>query len=1274
MKTVSRTLQLVIAVLVVVVGLSAASVRVLFPNADRYRGDLETWLGGIAGQPVAIGSLEAEWRGWRPEFRINDLRVRDRAQRGKDGGVNARFESATVSVDVLASLLGGELRPVNIHVDDVALRVNKATEAAAPDTPLRQHLLALLQWLQSQHNLRLDATRVELSDLHVAGEPVAFTNLYLTVSNGGPAHEIEVAADIPGAQNGALRAIASIRGDATAGDWSGELSLDVNGLNLAAIQAWRDRLGNTDVAGRAHLHLESRWQNGRLVDGSGDVGVSDLRVAGAGGVLGPLEAAALVDVQGGDGDWRVHLLKPSSGFAGLDDPTPLASVIYRAEAGASAARVQVGVTKFAIGELVPLLPVALEAPDALWRQLLEAAPGGELRDLAVDFRHHPGGIGDVRVAGIIHDGSVKSSGGLPALSAVDGEFAYDAGGTRLRLSDGAILASMPDLFPEPLRGEKLKGTLSWSANEGERRLRMTDIGMVTADVSAQASGELLWQADDPVPFVDVSLAFSDGNLARLEHFIPTHTFGEKIGAWLDQAFPRGHIRSGQVTLRGRPPRELMADSPLDVTVLANIEDATVHYLDGWPSTERVTGTVRIADRKLVADVSEAYFYDARVLPGRFIVADILADDPVFEWSPRIAGRTEDALRFLRESPLRQDFRSLLDNVNASGKASLALDFRLPLVSGKPLLTGILDVSANTVTVPSLQRGFSDVAGRVRFDQDGMGGEGVTGDYLGKAVVASIETVPERSGHTRVHLTGSADADYVASHLYNAGLLAGASVEAMPILTRLTGSASWDATIDVLEHAGPGESPVVLRVASDLRGARVALPAPFNKAAGDSVDLAVEARFADAEHRQMHLHLGSLASGIFELRAQGGDYRLDRAGIRLGGDMARLPDMAEINISGRIGETAVGEWSALALKPGGDSLPASDALPTRVDLRVDRLHMLDAQFDNVRVQATGDRSGLWRAAINGTDLDGKVSVPADYLNQPVIAEFNRLVLTPVTAAEEEFPDPRRVPPVRFSCVHCTYDDMQLYDVEVVTSRRSDGLSIDSLRMRNDGFLARASGAWTHADGQSQRTSLDVQLSSDDLGKFLASLGHDGGATRGGVTDVTLSASWDGPPSNFDLEAMDGVMHFRAGEGTLTDVRRGTTGRLFGLLVVPDLPRRLKGDFSDLFEDGFVYKQIEGTFNIERGNAYTNDLTLDGSLARIDIAGRTGLADEDYDQLMTVTPKLSESLPLMPIWLVEKAIQRELFNKMFAYQYSITGSWDKPSVTPIVIENEYPADRS
>jgi uncharacterized protein YhdP len=292
----------------------------------------------------------------------------------------------------------------------------------------------------------------------------------------------------------------------------------------------------------------------------------------------------------------------------------------------------------------------------------------------------------------------------------------------------------------------------------------------------------------------------------------------------------------------------------------------------------------------------------------------------------------------------------------------------------------------------------------------------------------------------------------------------------------------------------------------------------------------------------------------------------------------------------------------------------------------------------------------------------------------VARFEHLALIPIDGDDTDTIDPRGLPPVRFTCERCAYGDMQFRDVEMITSQRPDGLSIDSLTLRTDGYEARANGAWTLDGVLGQRTRLDVQLKSDDLGKLLSSLGHTGSATRGGVTDISLAATWDGPPSQFDLGKLDGVLRFRAGRGTLTDVPRGTTGRLFGLLVVPDLPRRLKGDFSDLFEDGFVYKQIEGTFNIEQGNAYTNDLSLDGSLARIDIAGRTGLADEDYDQLITVTPKLSDSLPLMPIWLVEKALRQEFINKLFAYQYTITGSWDDPSVTRVVIEHEYPSDRS
>ena len=44
-----------------------------------------------------------------------------------------------------------------------------------------------------------------------------------------------------------------------------------------------------------------------------------------------------------------------------------------------------------------------------------------------------------------------------------------------------------------------------------------------------------------------------------------------------------------------------------------------------------------------------------------------------------------------------------------------------------------------------------------------------------------------------------------------------------------------------------------------------------------------------------------------------------------------------------------------------------------------------------------------------------------------------------------------------------------------------------------------------------------------------------------------------------------------------------------------------DFSDLFEEGISYKLIEGSFSLDAGNAYTNNLTMDGDTAQVEVVG-------------------------------------------------------------------------
>jgi uncharacterized protein YhdP len=92
----------------------------------------------------------------------------------------------------------------------------------------------------------------------------------------------------------------------------------------------------------------------------------------------------------------------------------------------------------------------------------------------------------------------------------------------------------------------------------------------------------------------------------------------------------------------------------------------------------------------------------------------------------------------------------------------------------------------------------------------------------------------------------------------------------------------------------------------------------------------------------------------------------------------------------------------------------------------------------------------------------------------------------------------------------------------------------------------------------------------------------------------------------------------------------------------------------------YERIEGSFRLDAGNAFTDDVRMHTDTARVDLHGRVGLVSEDYDQIMTVTPKLSASLPLVPLWLAEKFLNRKLIDNAFAYRYIITGTWVNPKV--------------
>ncbi|MGB1111070.1 MAG: AsmA-like C-terminal region-containing protein, partial [Gammaproteobacteria bacterium] len=164
-------------------------------------------------------------------------------------------------------------------------------------------------------------------------------------------------------------------------------------------------------------------------------------------------------------------------------------------------------------------------------------------------------------------------------------------------------------------------------------------------------------------------------------------------------------------------------------------------------------------------------------------------------------------------------------------------------------------------------------------------------------------------------------------------------------------------------------------------------------------------------------------------------------------------------------------------------------------------------------------------------------------------------------------------------------------------------------------------------------------------------------------------WPGSPMSFDLSQLDGRLTMKLGKGRVLDVDPGA-GRLFGLLSFTTLPRRLRGDFADLNEEGFVFDSIEGDFDLVNGVATTENLKMVGPAAKLDIRGEVDLKNETVDQIVDVIPEVSSTLPLAGVLaggvgvgaalLVIQQVLNDPLNRLAKFSYHMHGPWAEPVI--------------
>ncbi len=909
-----------------------------------------------------------------------------------------------------------------------------------------------------------------------------------------------------------------------------------------------------------------------------------------------------------------------------------------------------------------LAAFAVLLPPGMLRDRVAAlAPRGEL--FGLDFRM--AGAGAKRLPDITGRVRFSDLGFEPyrrvaGVTGLDGAIEGRGGGGVVHLATRDAAIKWPLQWRSLATVRRAEGRVEWSRFNDGVRIWLDDGAVDTGHGSAQGRLRMVFRPGE-LPLMDLSATARDMDLRQTWRYLPIEKLKPKSLAWLDAAFRAGRVTEGQVSItgpvRGFPYREGQGR----FVASGRASGVTLHYAPGWPDVHGIEGEARFEGPALHAVASRGVIGDIPFTQAEVNSADLRQAIVALRASAHTdAGR---AIRLLQSSPLAPSFGSAFAGLSAAGPVAGEIAMYLPIKDFQSRVVTVM-ATLSRVSLRHEQQAveMTDIEGDLWVRNREIHAPALTARLLGGPLRASIATTSRPDGGLSTQVEGNGRTRVAQLR----------PIARLPVNAELSGAADWHGVLNVERQADPSvPARGTLEFDSDLRGLASGLPEPFAKTAEAARPLAVRASFGGASAPRIEAHLGDDVHALLQWREEPAEPPIRRGIVAFGASApAALPRADGLWLSGRLEKASLTELLRLKWdRPRGR--PISDWLGG-ADLTVGSFEALGYRFANVSGKLRpGHRA--WEVDVNSPAATGHLVVPYTFPGEvPMVLDLDRLHFgEPVTGREDGTdPDPRQLPAISVDLRDFVFDQRHFGHVKAELARGTTGITLNQFTMQHPAFSAKGRGSWLMQE-RGAECRLEFEAQTGDVLGFMQAM-QLGSLIEGKSGHVSATLSWPGPPEVSALERLSGRIQLAAEDGSLTSLEPGA-GRVFGLMSLAHLPRRLALDFGDLTGEGLAYDTLRGTFRVNDGEAFTDNLTLRGSAAEIGVAGRTSLKDRTYDQTAIVTGQLGASLGVAGALAGGPAVGAALllFSQIFKEPlkgatrgyYRITGSWDDPEVRRI-----------
>lgn len=905
-------------------------------------------------------------------------------------------------------------------------------------------------------------------------------------------------------------------------------------------------------------------------------------------------------------------------------------------------------------------------PETVVELITELNPKGQLDNVAVQFFPERE-IFDFDLSASLNNVSVDNWDGAPLAANVNGTLRTGLLNGYFDLDSEEFTLGFPELFRENWTFHDAKARIYWDVVDDDYILKSDNIAM------SASAGNLKGKLRLDIPLVDsdapmdmaLTVGITEGDASHTPEFLPVHLpMDEGLVEWLDTAIHRADISSGGFLWNGA-----IVDSKRSEDsrwgLFFDIDNGELDYgIGDWPLLNNLSARVFVNDDRVEVIGEEAESAGATL--RNFSAYVPLDDDDLVVSVHGRAFANGDAVRyFLTETPVDEYLEGEARSWKLDGGVSASLKLELP-IENMDDFKFTLDASVTDFifSIPEIDVSVEHIRGQLSFStEDGLNARALYGSFLGRPAEYSIHTVMNGSEliYTDINWHSRISVPRLQHWL------------GLDWLSLLEGDTEYKGQLRLASKV------LDLNVSSDLKGMEIELPAPLAKLPESTLpfNFRLLSNQQGSNHYDLTASLGDLGRTAMRFTPE---FDLSGVVIALGmeGDIQPVAN-DQIIVTGHLPELDIEVWqNRFAGQPGrNDEVELARQL-TVDNVRIDRVQYSDYEWHDVDVSLTGSDDAM-TLAVNSEKLAGSLIIPVAR-DERYRLDVERLHL-PDEQDETGSHDsndvlaevnPALLPDIDATIKSLVIGDQHMGAVSLSLEQTGEGLKIDNLKTSLAGMTLTGFADWVYTNNE-HHSWFQGKLEGGSLGDLNKALGFPE-LVVSEKSRLDINLNWNGSPLNKNFSSMKGGVDIRLNKGRIIDAGNGSGAlRLFGVLNVDTLRRRMFLDFSDLYSSGISFDELNGVVRFNQGVlTFDKPVVIKGPSSTIRLNGVADANKEELDLTMSVTLPVTSNLPILSvllgtapplagvIFIADKLVGDQV-NELASIHYAIKGTFDDPVVT-------------